>query len=236
MRFGQILLDILAWIKARLYQQKTSKQNPYEVLTRRRSPYGSLCLVERDTPRAIRTFVFMPFRGNGDDPEPQDVHIYLDTLTALEKAKDASQRAKLNHVNGKATHKITVVLADHWVSADGTYNADVLHEGFYDLQGRSSYEHRQAIATIDNLVTLLLHQRHDDIDWAFEIDASRKLHVPDSSGSMLLELLVVIVISGVLGAAIAIPVALNAINRAKETEGQQLIANPERTLTEEKGQ
>jgi len=232
MRLDRILLDILAWIKARLYQQKASKQNPYEVLTRKRSQYGFLCLVARDTPRAIRTYIFMPFRGRGSEGNPSDVHIYLDTLSSLEQAKDASLRSKSRHKSGKATHKITVLLAGHWLNADDTYNADVLHEGFYDLQGRSPYEDRQAIATIDNLVTLLLHQHHSTIDWAFEIDASRKMHVPDSSGSTLLEVLVVIMISGVLG-AIALPVALNAINRAKETEEQQLIANPELTLTEE---
>ncbi|MEM9451665.1 MAG: type II secretion system protein [Cyanobacteria bacterium P01_E01_bin.6] len=229
MQFDRIFNDIVDWIRRILWKQR-ERQAPYEIYGRKPSPFGTLCLISRDTPRACRTWVFMPKRTTTISSKQRDIHLCLDTLSPLDKAKASAEHVDCSHVVQTLTHKISIFWASHWLHADGSYDIETIWEGFYDLQGRSEYPDKMAIAVLDNLAALLLHQHHSQINWRFECDASRKQLVVGASGFTLLEMLVTIVIIGILS-AIAAPILLNQVTRSREAEGQELLGYAVRSQT-----
>ncbi|MEM9451873.1 MAG: type II secretion system protein [Cyanobacteria bacterium P01_E01_bin.6] len=171
----------------------------------------------------------MPKRTTTISSKQRDIHLCLDTLSPLDKAKASAEHVDRSHVVQTLTHKISIFWASHWLHADGSYDIETLWEGFYDLQGRSEYPDKMAIAVLDNLATLLLHQHHSQINWRFECDASRKQLVI-GNGFTLLEMLVVLVIIGIVS-AIAAPILLNQVTRSREAEGQELLGYAVRSQT-----
>lgn len=186
MEFDYILLDILDWIRRLLWWQRQKKiqQKPYELLKTEKGDQGVLKLVRRDTPRAIRTWLFTPYR-RGEMPLKQrlfDLHLYLDHLYPLEEAsskKPTPRAAKKAGQTRIQTHRVTILQASHFLSQEGTYNSFTLFCESYDFIGTnpSGYRDMAAIPAIDEVARLLKAKPLQQIDWRFEIETSRRLYL-----------------------------------------------------------
>lgn len=168
MKIDRILIDIFDWVRRLVFSRKNQAvSKPYERLESWRGSLGVLHRVKRDTPRAVDTYIFSPFRGGSRKAaSPKDVHICLDHLGALPGQRPLPRQAY--------THRITVLLASHWPQEDGSYNTSVLYSGSWDFQGRSQYRDRWAIAVVYDVARLLKDRSFRSIDWEFELAASAK--------------------------------------------------------------
>lgn len=191
MKINRIILDILDWIKDALWGKKNKDiYKGYKILQVYQGDKGILKLVERDTPRAIITYVFTPFArvvGNKILPS-KDIHICLDHLWALEgsevkhksfKLSNTSNRFSYSKYLGKDSHSITVLEASRFVNKDGDYLTDIIFHKNYDFIGvdTSGLRDRHAIPIIKEVVMLFKERPSDTartFPWDFEIKWSRK--------------------------------------------------------------
>ena len=146
MKFDRIFLDLLAWInQLGWWRDQKVKKRPYEKLEKwHLSGLGILSRVLRPPdlcPRDCGTYMFEPFRY-GNKPV-RDLHICIDHLEGMAVSGRSRRRIK-------ATHRVTVLSADHWIGADGRYEADKLFSIDDDLQGQSSSR--------DLYIRCILHQ------------------------------------------------------------------------------
>lgn len=115
MNFDQIFLDILDWVRRLLWSRNRRSPNPYKRLKSWSAQTGYVHLIERDTPRAIATFLYCPKRfNNAQKREPKDVHLHLDSLALSGRHR---------HGGHQLTHRITVLEASHWLKSNGSYDA-----------------------------------------------------------------------------------------------------------------
>lgn len=134
MKFDRIFLDLLAWVnQLGWWREQKVKKRPYlRISTHRLSGIGLLHHVKRPDdlcPRDCGTFIFEPFRYDGKPV--RDLHICIDHLEGMSVVGRSNSRIR-------ATHRVTVLAADHWMGEDGRYNADELFSVDDDLQGQSS--------------------------------------------------------------------------------------------------
>ncbi len=189
MEFDYILLDILDWVRRLLWWQRQKKveQKPYELLKLERGQQGVLKLVRRDTPRAVRTWIFTPYR-RGEIPLKQrlfDLHLYLDHLYPLTEAdagwlpKPTRRGSKKKAERRVLTHRVTILEASHFLSKEGTYNSFTIFCESYDFLGTApgGYRDRCAVPAIDDVARLLKVKPAAQIDWRFEIETSRRLYL-----------------------------------------------------------
>jgi hypothetical protein len=165
----RIFIDILDWVRRLVHSRDKAKPipKPYQRLESWRGHLGVLHRVERDTPRAIATYIFSPFRFNGYRvPTPKDLHICLDHLSLLPGQVPSH---KIPY-----THRITVLLASHWHDATGCYETSLLYTADWDFQGSSRYRDRWAIAITHDVARQLKSRPWDSINWAFEFECSAK--------------------------------------------------------------
>lgn len=177
MRFDRIFVDMLAWInQLGWYREQKVKKRPYEKLDKwHLTGLGILSRVARPEdlcPRDCGTYIFEPFRY-GKNPV-RDIHICVDHLEGMAVVGRSNKRIR-------STHRITVLAAEHWMGADGRYEADELFSVDDDLQGQSSRR--------DLHIRCILHQfalgvaaAHDrpDFDYLRELDSSKKVCMKSS--------------------------------------------------------
>ncbi len=168
MKLDRLVLDIFDWVRRLIWHRKGEvKQKPYAVLQTWRGTLGVLNKIERDTPRAIATYTFMPFRYHKPKEEMIDTHVFLDTLS-LPSGKSSKRTTR------KFTHRITIIKASHWVRPDTSYEADPIYMKEWDFQGRTQYPHRYAQQITLYLAKQLLLKSAESISWDQEIETYAK--------------------------------------------------------------
>lgn len=183
MKMNQIILDICDWIRRTLwYREKRIKSRPYEILETYSSPHGILKLVRRDTPRAVRTYIFTPHNSKGQDrivqKDLKDIHICLDHLWALD-TNETSHVPKIilqQPYKARVTHAITILEASRWVTKDGNYYSKVLFSRNYDFIGTDwgAWRDKYAMPIINDLASLLRYRPFKEMDWGLETELSQK--------------------------------------------------------------
>jgi hypothetical protein len=185
MEFDRILVDILDWIRRSLWWRRRQRRlsKPYEILKSSRGKLGLLKLVERDTPRAVRTWVFTPYRTGEPKKDAliQDVHLCLDHLYPLDgekKGGDLDQK-QFKYRGLVLTHKVTFLKASHFLNKDGSYNGSTIFCEGYDFLGSSPHQMRDryAVPTLDDIAAQLKEFPPASFDWQFEVEAGRKRHM-----------------------------------------------------------
>lgn len=124
----------------------------------------------RDTPRAVRTWIYSPKRWQSSESRksvgesPSDLHFYLDFLGPLPHLK--TQRA-LNEQEFREhqrkrgllvpTHRIQILRASHFINEAGFYDCELIFWGDFDFQLQNSMDaKKEALLVIDKLVTQCL--------------------------------------------------------------------------------
>ena len=191
-----MILDILNWIREGLWANdaKTSKTLwSYQSLGKSECFGGILHHVDRDTLRAVSTYVYQPFVPNKymkRADSSYDYHICLDHLWALDASQNEKKYTykpsavkftpledlKRNH---KHSHIITVIRASRWLTKEGTYTGEVLFQKEYDFINSRKYHSRDAIAAplFRTLVLRLKTISPVGIKWDDEIAALRKRYL-----------------------------------------------------------
>ncbi len=189
--FDRILGDILDFVRRFLWwktKTETIKRKPFRSIQKPllgREGTATLVL-GRDTPRAVRTWIFSPLRGQQaaidalhTDP-CNDIHVYLDFLGPLANAPETkqtnwtlSQRKKREKGEAFLTHRIQVLKASHMLNAHGFYDYKLLFWQDYDFYRPGTGDpERWAITTVDRLMHRLLSSK--DIDWESVIQDIRE--------------------------------------------------------------
>lgn len=183
MQLNQIILDIFDWIRRSLwYRQKKVALKPYEILEIYPSDKGVLKLVRRDTPRAVRTFIFTPYTRketpNLVQKDMRDIHICLDHLWALDSEQNSHlpRRVEKDFRKVSDSHAVTILEASRWIKKDGNYNSTVLYSGNYDFIGSDirAYRDKYAIPIVNDLANLLRYRALPEMDWRLELELSQK--------------------------------------------------------------
>lgn len=156
-RIDRIWVDILQWINQLVWwRDQKVERKPYEKLqTWRLAGLGLLHRVSRPQdlcPRDVGSYIFEPFRYGSANV--RDLHILCDHLEGM-KHPHAWDRTKI------CTHRITVLIADHWVGEDGRYEAEELFSLDDDFQGQSPRR--------DLHIPCILHQVALGVAAAYEI-------------------------------------------------------------------
>ncbi|MEL6136856.1 MAG: hypothetical protein AAFR42_05540 [Cyanobacteria bacterium J06628_6] len=190
--FDRILGDILDFVRRFLWWKtdKTAvKHKPFQSI---RKPItgdtGIACLVlGRDTPRAVRTWIFSPRRRQNDavaglKSNPlDDIHVYLDFLGPLANAPETkqmhwnlSQRKTREKGEAFLTHRVQILKASHMLNAHGFYDYELLFWQDYDFYRPGSGDpERWAVAAVDRLVYRILS--NSELDWESAIANIRQV-------------------------------------------------------------
>lgn len=144
MLFDRIFEDSLGFIRRKLWSEQdnsgASKQ-PFQSAKSISGEFGIIHLLEgRDTPRAVRTWMYTPKRQQLNSAQmvatsiPMDLHIYTDFLGPLphvntpsaieEREAIANQREKGLSV---PTHRVQLLKASHFLNDAGLYDLEILY-------------------------------------------------------------------------------------------------------------
>lgn len=197
MKLNQIINDIIDWVRRIVwYREKKVTKQPYVILDIIDGDFGLLKRVDRDTPRAVLTYIFTPYptiepNMNKTIKPIYDYHICLDHLWALDNPElhrsfkvssnkhtfKLTQETKLkNTTYGRNTHRVTILKASRFLDKDGNYFADTLFSNEYDFIGKdqSGMRDKYAVPIIKDVVRYLNHTKIELFDWDIEISYSQK--------------------------------------------------------------
>lgn len=150
MIIDRIIEDALNFIRRFLWWKDDKKKDipkPFQNIRSHSGDWGLISLVTgRDTPRAVRTWVYSPKRQSHKEAQsaitsaPQDLHFYLDFLGPLPSVKTAGaerERAKIQSERRRGalvpTHRISILKASHFLNSQGFYDCEVIFWGDYDF-------------------------------------------------------------------------------------------------------
>lgn len=143
MIFDRILEDSLGFLRRMLWS-KTGKPEacrpPFQSMRTFEGEQGVISLLEgRDTPRAVRTWMYCPKRRELNSAQmvaqsnSMDLHIYCDFLGPLPHARTpradeeretiANQRQQGKNV---PSHRIQIFKASHFLNGDGFYDYELI--------------------------------------------------------------------------------------------------------------
>jgi len=154
MLFDRVLEDSLGFIRRKLWSensQETTKK-AFQPTKSIGGEFGVIHLLSgRDTPRAIRTWMYTPKRQKLNAAQmvatsiPMDLHLYVDFLGPMphsnapsavqERGVRENQRQKGGSV---PTHRLQILKASHFLNRDGFYDYDLVFwkdMDFYPPQG-----------------------------------------------------------------------------------------------------
>jgi hypothetical protein len=172
-KFDRLFLDLFDWIRRSLYwRSNRATQKPYEILRVDRGKLGILKLVQRDTPRATRTWIFTPYPKfeEGSFKARQHLknyHICLDHLYPL------TGQAVRRDIQ-RWSHRVSILEASRSLNSDGTYDTNTIFARAYDFTGQGQYRDRWAISCIDSLAATLSQWGPQSVDWHMELELDRK--------------------------------------------------------------
>jgi hypothetical protein len=164
LRFDQLLLDILDWIRKALQFRRGEQPRPYEVLHVYPGQRGVLRVLSRPTNRAVSTLEFQPHRKVGEDL-PNRIHLYCDHLDKI--PGDPTPRVR------GASHRIQVLSVSPVLTTEGYAVCEVLFRRDYQLQC-DSYRDRFAKPIMLSVGLQLLRLPTEGINWDWEIEATAK--------------------------------------------------------------
>ena len=169
MKFDRILEDSLGFTRRMLWaksgKSKTVKQ-PFRSIRTVPGEQGIASLLEgRDTPRAVRTWMYSPRRRDLNAARmvttsaTMDLHLYCDFLGPLPNIKNAQTQEELEQIQirrdrGKPvpTHRIQIFKASHFINPDGFYDCDLVFWKDCDFFVHRAFElNRLARITTDRL-------------------------------------------------------------------------------------
>lgn len=124
----------------------------------------------RDTPRAVRTWIYSPKRWQSSETQkqiqesPHDLHFYLDFLGPLphlqtQRALDEKQLRENQRRRGLLvpTHRLQILRASHFLNNEGFYDCELIFWGDFDFQLPNSMDaKKEALMVIDKLVAQCL--------------------------------------------------------------------------------
>lgn len=201
MLFNRIINDIIDWVRRLLYWKDNAiKKKPYSVIEVYQCKHGLLRLVERDTPRAVMTFIYTPkpvLKTNvALSSDMYDYHICLDHLWSVDNAElhrhsqtksfmldPNAQSFKLSKITrrklGDASHTITIMKSSRKLDPNGDYESSVVYYNQFDFVGRDNSGFRDKYANIifKDVVNQLKEHTFDETDWAWEINFSQKRYM-----------------------------------------------------------
>ncbi|PSN18208.1 hypothetical protein C7271_13735 [filamentous cyanobacterium CCP5] len=151
MLFDRILEDALGFIRRLLWWRsqtsESSAPKPFQSMRAINGEYGVIALVTgRDTPRAVRTWIYSPKRLDLNSTkalvrEPaDDLHIYLDFLGPLpgvetpkaqQERKDRQQKRRLGEKIH--THRLQILKASHFLNENGFYDYQLIFWEDFDF-------------------------------------------------------------------------------------------------------
>ncbi len=170
MIFDRILEDSLGFIRRMLWarSEKTdTSRPPFQSMHTIEGDNGVISLLEgRDTPRAVRTWMYSPKRRDMNSAQmvastsSMDLHIYCDFLGPLPtahtpKAEEERESAKARRQRGEIvpTHRLQIFKASHFLNKDGFYTYELVFWQDYDFFVVNGPKPDQmARATVDYLV------------------------------------------------------------------------------------
>jgi hypothetical protein len=172
MRYDRILSSILEFINNYLWSRELpeKKAKPYErIRTWHLASRGILHQVNRPPdlcPRAVATFIYEPLRLEGS---PRDLHFCIDHLEGMSAPIRPGSSSRF-----RATHRITVLEASHWVGADGRYDASELFSLDDDLQGQSRRD-GFAACILYQMAVATSGQVPIRVNWKLELHNAKKV-------------------------------------------------------------
>ena len=142
MLFDRIIEDSLGFIRRMLWSNKdqTIPKKPFQPTESIGGEFGFIYLLEgRDTPRAVRTWMYSPKRRQLNSAKmvvtstPMDLHIYMDRLGPLPDVNTPRAQAERKSIEeqrqqGKSvnTHRLQILKASHFLNADGLYDCELV--------------------------------------------------------------------------------------------------------------
>ncbi|MEO1352105.1 MAG: hypothetical protein AAFW84_25430 [Cyanobacteria bacterium J06635_15] len=142
MLFDRILEDSLGFIRQTLWSREgeATTNQPFQITKSIDGEFGFIHLLDgRDTPRAVRTWMYSPRRQKLNSAKmvvvstPMDLHIYMDFLgplrdtqtpKAIEKKKEITEKRQRGiSIN---THRLQILKASHFLNADGFYDCELV--------------------------------------------------------------------------------------------------------------
>lgn len=173
LEMDRILIDLFDWLRRIIFwRAREVKRIPFRVIQVKKGKAGLLKMVERDTQRAVRTYIFTPFPKHESFKASKlyDYHLCLDSLSNL----DTRWACRIQ----QDTHRITILKASHWLGERGTFQAQTLFLCDYPIVRRDSATmDRWAIAILGVLAHLVMEFGVDEIDWHREIEDGRKQYL-----------------------------------------------------------
>lgn len=196
MIFNRVINDIVDWIRRLLYwKSKQIKQKPYAVIEMYTCSDGILKLVDRDTARAVLTYIYTPKPKNTTNVVGHlyDYHICLDHLWKISEDEEPSaQSFKLtnkvpsfkpvtsklqkNIKLGDYTHVLTILKSSRTLDVNGDYVTEVIFYKQFDFVGLdiTGYRDKFALPIVKDVVHRLKEGKFKDLDWDFELGFSQK--------------------------------------------------------------
>jgi hypothetical protein len=151
MRLDSILKDVLGFI-GRLLQWKANpkddKPKPFKSMRTLEGDHGLISLVEgRDTPRAVRSWIFSPKRLHLNstrmvvkNESNDDLHLYLDFLGPIPgvQTPKSEKEVQTRRASRKAglpvkTHRVQILKASHFLNDNGFYDYELIFWQDYDF-------------------------------------------------------------------------------------------------------
>jgi hypothetical protein len=171
MIFDRIIEDALSFIRRFLWWRKEKSKEvesqPFQSIRSHSGDWGVISLVVgRDTPRALRTWVYFPKRQTHREAQsaiyaaPQDLHFYLDFLGPLShvhtpRAEEERKERQALRRRGEPvpTHRLYIMKASHFLNAEGLYDCELVFWGDYDFYAPGNLDpERIAMLVLDKTV------------------------------------------------------------------------------------
>lgn len=199
MRFNRIINDIIDWVRRLLYWKTNEiKKKPYRVIEIYKCKYGLLRIVERDTPRAVLTFIYTPKADAKTNvvKNMYDYHICLDHLWLVDNSELSVKSFQLTnkvssfkhvtttpakhvHKRGEPTHTITIMRASRWLDTNGDYQTTVLYYDTFDFIGKdtTNFRDKYAFPILKDVIHKLKYLYFDELDWKTELAKSQRKYM-----------------------------------------------------------
>ncbi|MEM9003579.1 MAG: hypothetical protein AAGE59_08645 [Cyanobacteria bacterium P01_F01_bin.86] len=148
MLFDRIIEDSLGFIRRMLWSRvdNTIAKKPFQPTYTKTGESGFIYLLEgRDTPRAVRAWMYSPKRQYFNSAKMpgtstrMDLHIYMDSLGPLPQVNTARAMAERERLREKRqqgisvnTHRLQILKASHFLNTDGLYDCELVYWKEFD--------------------------------------------------------------------------------------------------------